>query len=314
MQQHRRRNTHRDSHSNRIALGVVGAVVLLGAAVALYVAFRPNANATSSVSRQPQAPVSVAAGAEPTVAPAPKPLATPVRKPATKPATKVAVAAAPTPAPTLPEQMKRMLPGSTQIIVVTGAKLGSNTGTVYVFNKQGAHWVEKLRTATRMGTNGLINGAARHTNTLTTPTGIWKIGAFVFGKDARPPAGTLMPYRQITDGSWWSEEPNSTYNTWVESARPIQGEHLLGAASQQYEFALDAAYNELPNERVIGRGTAIFLHVLDPPSYHNGFSAGCVGIPRSDMIRVFKLIDPKRNPSFSIGTLERATPTSIYAY
>jgi len=241
VQQHRRRNTHRDSHSNRIALGVVGAVVLLGAAVALYVAFRPNANATSSVSRQPQAPVSVAAGAEPTVAPAPKPLATPVRKPATKPATKVAVAAAPTPAPTLPGQMKRMLPGSTQIIVVTGAKLGSNTGTVYVFNKQGAHWVEKLRTATRMGTNGLINGAARHTNTLTTPTGIWKIGAFVFGKDARPPAGTLMPYRQITDGSWWSEEPNSTYNTWVESARPIQGEHLLGAASQQYEFALDAA-------------------------------------------------------------------------
>ena len=207
-----------------------------------------------------------------------------------------------------------MLPGSTQIIVVTGAKLGSNTGTVRVFNNDGGRWVEKLKTSTRMGTNGLTNGATRHEGSRQTPTGIWKIGSFVFGKAAHPPVGTLMPYRQITDDSWWSGEHNSTYNTWVESSHHVDGEHLLDAASLQYEFALDSAYNEPPNQRVIGRGTAIFLHVLDPPSYHNGFSAGCVGIPRADMIRVFKLIDPKRNPSFAIGTLVKGTPTSIYSY
>jgi L,D-peptidoglycan transpeptidase YkuD (ErfK/YbiS/YcfS/YnhG family) len=299
----------REARSNKILLATIGALLLVTVAVVSCSMFRPYSNAKKTTA-EAQIPAPVAAAvpetAKPETAPAPKPAAKPEPKPEPKPAP------APEPAKTLPEKMKYMLPGTSQIIVVTGAKLGSNTGTVYVFNKEGDHWVEKLKTPTRMGTNGLTDGETRHSGNRTTPTGIWNIGSFLFGKAATPPAGTLMPYRQIKNNSYWSGEHDSTYNTWVN--HKVSGEHLITAADLQYEFVLDSAYNEPPNKRVIGRGTAIFLHVMDPPSYNNGFTAGCIGISRDAMIDVFKLIDPNKHPTFAVGTLAEGTPTSIYSY
>jgi L,D-peptidoglycan transpeptidase YkuD (ErfK/YbiS/YcfS/YnhG family) len=318
VQQRGGRSREDETRFNRIWMGAVAGLLLLTVAAVSCTVLKPYSNAKTATTLEAQtpapAPAPVKATAETTVKPEPKPEPKPAaaEKPKTTAAPAPAPAPAPEPAATIPEQMTRMLPGSSQIIVVTGDKLGSNTGTVYVFNKEGAHWVEKLKTTTRMGTNGLTDGATRHSGNRTTPTGIWTIGKFLFGKAAQPPAGTMMPYRQITSNAYWSGVRDSTYNTWVD--HQVSGEHLIDAANLQYEFVLDSAYNEPPNERVMGRGTAIFLHVEDPPSYHNGFTAGCVGIPREDMIRVFKLIDPGKNPSFAIGTLAKGTPTSIYSY
>ena len=63
---------------------------------------------------------------------------------------------------------------------------------------------------------------------------------------------------------WWSDEPGSRYNTWVVSSSHVSGEHLVDVRIQ-YEFALSTGYNSPPNKVVEGRGTAIFLHVFDPP-------------------------------------------------
>jgi L,D-peptidoglycan transpeptidase YkuD (ErfK/YbiS/YcfS/YnhG family) len=312
------RGREQDALSNRILIAAVGGLLLLTVIVVSYLALAPRAQPTSEGAPDSQTADSAPAPSPAITNPVPETTqtATPNQESAlphvTTPAAVNPPVAADTPQPTLPEQMKRMLPGSTQIIVVTGKKLGSNTGTVYVFNKEGDRWVEKLKTTTRMGTNGLTNGETRRSGNRTTPTGIWSIGKFLFGKAPSPPKGTMMPYRQIKSNSYWSGEHDSTYNTWVN--HKVVGEHLITAANLQYEFVLDSAYNEPPNKRVIGRGTAIFLHVEDPPSYHNGFTAGCVGIPREDMITVFKLIDPKRKPSFAIGTLQKGTSTSIYSY
>jgi L,D-peptidoglycan transpeptidase YkuD (ErfK/YbiS/YcfS/YnhG family) len=214
----------------------------------------------------------------------------------------------------LPARMVRQLPGSTQIIVVTAARLGSNTGTLKVFNKVKSVWVQVLSTPANLGKTGLIDGATRVQGHLNTPTGIWYISPYVFGQHAKAPSGTKMPYRHITQRSWWSAAPGPTYNTWVESSKHVSGEHLADS-TVQYQYALDSGFNAPPNQRVDGRGTAIFLHCFEPAGNALGkFTHGCVAIAPAKMVAIFRLLDPARRPTFAIGTLVKGTPTSIWAY
>lgn len=234
-------------------------------------------------------------------------------KPAQPAPTHVAPAPTPVAEKTLPERMARTLPGSTQLLIATGARLGSNTGTLEIYNLDAGHWAKVLSTRANFGKTGLTDGATRVSGHLNTPTGIWFIGGFVFGQHVSPPPGTRMPYRHITQNSWWSDE-NATYNTWVESKSHVSGEHLADS-TVQYEYAFDTGYNAPPNQRVIGRGSAIFLHIFEPPGNALGqFTHGCVAISRADMLRVLRLVDPARRPGFAIGTQQAGTPTSIYSY
>jgi L,D-peptidoglycan transpeptidase YkuD (ErfK/YbiS/YcfS/YnhG family) len=204
--------------------------------------------------------------------------------------------------------------GCRQIIVITGAAIGSNTGTLEVYNLDSGHWAQVMTTPANFGQTGLSDGAKRTSGHLQTPTGIWSIGSFVFGQHASAPAGTKMPYRPITQTSWWSAEHNSTYNAWVESKSHISGEHLADSPVQ-YEYAFNTGYNSLPNERVVGRGTAIFIHCFEPPNNSLGqFTHGCIAISRDKIIELFGILDPARNPTCAIGTLQKGSPTSIWAY
>jgi len=219
----------------------------------------------------------------------------------------------PAPAQT-PERMTRLLPGSRQLIVITGTRIGSRSGMLAVYNESDGHWVKLLSAPANFGAKGLVDGATRSSGHLQTPTGIWTIGRFLFGQHARPPAGTMMPYRHILRDSWWSEEHNATYNTWVSSMSAVSGEHLADAVVQ-YEYAFNSGYNSPPNQRVIGRGTAIFIHCAEPPGNSLGkYTHGCIAVDRSVMKRLFTVLDPGRDPSCAIGTLEEGSPTSIWAY
>jgi L,D-peptidoglycan transpeptidase YkuD (ErfK/YbiS/YcfS/YnhG family) len=215
---------------------------------------------------------------------------------------------------TLPEQMDHTLPGSTQMIVITGARLGSNSGTLELYNKDDGHWARVMSTPANFGKNGLVNGETRTSGHLQTPTGIWSIGSFVFGQQGSAPSGTKMPYRAITSKSWWSSQHDSTYNTWVTSTSHIDGEHLADARVQ-YEYAFDTGYNAPPNERVMGRGTAIFIHCFEPPGNSLGaYTHGCIAIHREQMVKLFELLEPGRTPSCAIGTTQKGSGTSIWAY
>ena len=215
---------------------------------------------------------------------------------------------------TTPERMTRLLPGSRQLIVITGTRIGSRSGMLAVYNESDGHWVKLLSAPANFGAKGLVDGATRSSGHLQTPTGIWTIGRFLFGQHASPPAGTMMPYRHILRDSWWSEEHNATYNTWVSSMSAVSGEHLADAVVQ-YEYAFNSGYNSPPNQRVIGRGTAIFIHCAEPPGNSLGeYTHGCIAVDRSVMKRLFTVLDPGRDPSCAIGTLEKGSPTSIWAY
>lgn len=262
----------------------------------------PSNTLVRGVESTPSQPVTVTASADPTTPPV---VVTAEEK--AKP--KVVPPTAPTP----PLGMKRTLKGSKQMVIMTGPKLGSTHGTLRIFNLSGGKWKQVMSVPCRFGTYGLIDGNKRKEGSRTTPTGIWWPGEWVWGWHKKPPSGTKMPYRQTTKNVWWSWERNSTYNTWVVSSRRRGGEHLVDVRIQ-YEFAISTGYNAPPNKVVQGRGTAIFLHVFDPPYVNNGLSAGCIGVSRSNMIRVFRTLDPALKPSFAIGTEKKGTSTSIQAY
>jgi L,D-peptidoglycan transpeptidase YkuD (ErfK/YbiS/YcfS/YnhG family) len=208
---------------------------------------------------------------------------------------------------TLPERMKWRR-SSRQLVVVTAARLGSRDGTVRLFDYRDGDWVKARAFTSRLGRRGLIDGLLRHAGSLTTPTGIWRLPGYVFGTHRRPPDGTRMAYRQITQHSWWSSERNATYNTWVETSRWVYGEHLADYPVE-YEFAFSSGYNAPPNSRISGRGAGIFVHV-----FGRGYTAGCVSVARGDMIRLLRWLDPAARPACAIGTRRTGTRTCIYAY
>jgi L,D-peptidoglycan transpeptidase YkuD (ErfK/YbiS/YcfS/YnhG family) len=209
---------------------------------------------------------------------------------------------------TLPQQMAKV-GDAKQLIVATGAKIGSKTGTLQFFDYVDGAWVCTMTVPARFGRRGLMDGGHRWAGNQTTPTGLWKMPSYVFGYRASAPAGTKARYVRITKKSWWSSKRGASYNGWVE-ARRWPGEYLYNVVPQ-YELAVSTGYNAKPNYSVYGRGTGIFLHINGRGS---SLTAGCVAISRADMIRVCKLLDPAKRPAFAVGTLQRGAKTSIWAY
>jgi L,D-peptidoglycan transpeptidase YkuD (ErfK/YbiS/YcfS/YnhG family) len=207
----------------------------------------------------------------------------------------------------LPERMKST-GSAVQLIVVTGSQLGIRHGTLRLFDRTSGRWVQTFRADAKFGRKGLTDGLTRHEGSGTTPTGIWRMSQFAFGRHTAAPDGCTLRWRRIRKTSWWSSEHDATYNTWVETTGSIDGEHLI-AVGAPYEYALHTGYNALPNERVVGRGSAIFIHVI-----HAGYSSGCVMVARTDMIALLRLLKAGRKLSCAIGTTRAGTPTSITAY
>jgi L,D-peptidoglycan transpeptidase YkuD (ErfK/YbiS/YcfS/YnhG family) len=334
----RRRDARRRVARQRFVAGVLAGLIVLAAVVVLVQRSASSSPAASPAAEEPgpatpsplqatQAPASVPASTEaeatPTAAeatPTAKSVAEATPAPTPTPVA-VAVAAAPDPvagraadqAPTLPERMAQMLPGSRQLIAITGKRIGSSSGRLRLYNLTGGHWTKVMDVPAAFGAKGLVDGLRRKAGHLQTPTGIWRIGAFVFGRHRTPPRGTRMPYRRIRQDSWWSDEPD-TYNTWVTSPTPVDGEHLADARVQ-YEYAFDSGYNAPPNEVEIGRGTAIFIHCSEPPGNSLGkYTHGCVAVDRTAMKRLFRILAPAHRPSCAVGTLQKGSSTAIWAY
>lgn len=194
-----------------------------------------------------------------------------------------------------------------QVIVVTGSDLGAKYGTLRFFEYVEGAWVSRMKVSARFGKRGLMDGNRRWAGNKTTPTGLWKMPDYVFGYRKSAPSGTKMKYRRINGRTWWSAKRGSTYNKW-KRARRWPGEYLYGIVPQYY-LAVSTGYNAAPNRVKYGRGTAIFLHVKG-----RGLTSGCVAISRSDMIKVCRLLNPKKKPVFAVGTLKRGAKTSIWAY
>ena len=144
--------------------------------------------------------------------------------------------------------------------------------------KADGSWQKEMETYCGYGRNGLKAWNERHEGDQTTPVGSFPI-LHAFGISPNP--GTQMSWRDVTPNSYWSGE-QATYNTWVESATPISGEHL-SEYTICYKYAMAVGFNVNPT--VYKRGSAIFLHCKNPADWG---SAGCVSVEEADMIALLQ--------------------------
>lgn len=161
---------------------------------------------------------------------------------------------------------------SNQILGVVGS--GSNA-KVHLFEKSNGVWKVVLTANGRVGYNGVGNS---YEGSGMTPKGSYQL-SMTFGKGANP--GTKLPYRQITDNSYWiSDTSDPQYNTWQErSSSSEKDEHLIDYA--QYKYGIVLEYN-----KGIGGGSAFFVHLNG-----RGATAGCVSVDEATLLTLMKRIN-----------------------
>lgn len=197
--------------------------------------------------------------------------------------------------------------GGTQLITAVAPSASSTTGTLSWWDRSDGAWRMVGTTSARFGAGGLVDGAARMQNTLTTPTGIYGL-PFAFGNSAAP-SGTALPYRPVTPTAYWCEDTASTaYNRWADplpgDCRAGESEHLADYPVQ-YAHAVVIAFNY--TAPVKGRGAGIFLHVNG-----SGATAGCVSVPASALDAVLAWLRPAAQPHIAIGTSSGTTAITRY--
>lgn len=235
----------------------------------------------------------------------------------------VAVLAALAPAPaaeaavSLPADISALPATVKQLVTVEGG-YSSTYATVTAWARVNGSWVVRMRTAGRVGYNGLsaMGPGIRRQNDGTTPTGLYRIG-YGFGPVANP--GTSMWWRRFDRNDYWpydSRDPK-TYNVFQTQrpatswwrARSPYSEHLWDFRSQ-YTYAFVINFNlpkAKPLQRADGqwvtaspantaRGGGIFLHVNG-----DGATAGCVSVPKAQMLWLARWFHPEYQPTIAIG-------------
>ena len=169
--------------------------------------------------------------------------------------------------------------------IVGSTKTASKTGQIILVvdhnlsfweKSSDGNWNRKLSVYCGYGSNGMSED--RTEGDRTTPIGSFPI-LHGFGIADNP--GTTLQYKKVTSNSYWSGE-KSTYNTWVESARRIGGEHLIDY--YQYKYAMAIGFNRNPT--VYKKGAAIFLHCK---SYTHWSTAGCVSVEEKVMKQLLQM-------------------------
>ena len=157
------------------------------------------------------------------------------------------------------------------------------------------------------------NGISDYTyeGSMTTPLGLFNLG-IAFGIYN---LNIDYPYIKINKNMYWVDDINSKYynklislneniNTFnypyiinTDKKQFLSAEHLIDYP-KQYEYAIYIDYNVNGEkyENGIGKGSAIFLHCLG----NKGYTAGCVAIPKEEMLSILNFLNRNKNPKILI--------------
>jgi len=168
-----------------------------------------------------------------------------------------------------------------QQIIFVAATGDKATVSMYA-KKDSTHWEKLLQTQGYIGRNGI--GKTKEGDG-KTPVGIFGLPD-AFGIQDNP--GTALAYQKVTDQNYWVDDSGSRYyNRMIEKNKAAaewkSGEHIVDYPVQ-YAYAIVIDYNK---ECINNAGSGIFLHCsADRPT------AGCVAIPKENMIALLKQIQP----------------------
>lgn len=172
-----------------------------------------------------------------------------------------------------------------QLVVVAGVDRTTAWVSMHERNAQGK-WEQIMTTSGFIGKNGL--GKEREGDK-KTPVGVFRFDAAL---GIAPDPGCAIPYTQVDENYYWSGDgrPGMKYNQLVD-IRQLPGldkdasEHLVDY-DPYYIYVLNMGYNA---ECKPGKGSALFLHCLDPG---RPFTGGCVAIPEDKMLFVMQHVQP----------------------
>lgn len=190
-----------------------------------------------------------------------------------------------------------------QLITVEAAGWETSVATVELWQRSGRCWTSAGGPWTGfIGANGFSNHHIEGDS--TTPTGFYGVGPEMYGNQPNP--GVHEPYHQLVCGDWWDEDPTSPgYNTFQHvpcgHSPPFGGgsEALWQETAPYPSFAV-IDYNTGPI--IKGAGSAIFLRAdTGTPT------SGCVSIPRPDLYRTLRWIQPADSPAFVMGPATEIT-------
>jgi L,D-peptidoglycan transpeptidase YkuD (ErfK/YbiS/YcfS/YnhG family) len=184
-------------------------------------------------------------------------------------------------------------PSVTQLIVVTAASYVSTYATLTGYRASGGRRVRVFGPWTaRVGYNGIARPGRKREGDGKTPSGTYGF-SFFFGVQRK--LAFSFPFRHAFTYDVWDDDPaSSLYNEWVDArvgnpGRNPEPMHNVPA----YDYAAVIAYN---TARVRGLGSAVFLHVGGA-----GPTAGCVSLPRAELIRVLLWLRPRDHPRITIS-------------
>ncbi len=199
----------------------------------------------------------------------------------------------------IPEELSQILTNNgidsssldfNQLIVVNAGE--SSSAKVSYYEKNDNSWTEPESMPSVYGFVG-IEGVGKASESATiTPKGLFGIST-AFGFDESIDTG--LNYFQITEGTYWVDDPNSKYyNMHVEGIDDKDwnsAEHMIEYPSNyNYGFAFD--YNT--NPIVKGEGSAFFMHVSDHPTQ------GCVAVSEDAMKSTLKWLSKDNDPHILI--------------
>ena len=116
-----------------------------------------------------------------------------------------------------------------------------------------------------------------------TPIGAHRVESVLFRPDRIRPPRTSLPLRPLRRTDRWSDDPDDpAYNALVRRPHGF-GSEALWLPSRVYDLVCVLNWNRDPALR--GRGSAIFLHVMDPLGRP---TAGCVALNESVLLFVLE--------------------------
>jgi L,D-peptidoglycan transpeptidase YkuD (ErfK/YbiS/YcfS/YnhG family) len=181
-----------------------------------------------------------------------------------------------------------------QLITVTASSYGTTYATLRVYALSGKKWVTVYGPWTaRVGYNGIAPPGKKREGDGRTPSGTYGF-SFFFGVDSDRGLGFAFPFRHAYTNDYWDDDSySSRYNEWVVGLRNagVDPEPMHNVPA--YDYGAVIAYN---TARTPHLGSAIFLHVGT-----GGDTAGCVSLPRAELIKVLRWLRPADNPRIDIS-------------